>query len=83
MTHRDGQPRVSSPLSPVGDRFPLGWDDFASPVSDEPVSRRGVRPYGMRFAARVDRRGELSGSDGERDTTAEQRTPDYVGDGAA
>ncbi len=41
---------VDVPLSPVSARFPLGLGTFAAPISNEPVSRRGVRPFGLRFA---------------------------------
>ncbi len=41
---------VDVPLSPVSGRFPLGLGTFAAPISDEPVSRPGVRPFGLRFA---------------------------------
>lgn len=41
---------VDIPLSTVSGRFPLGLGTFAAPISDEPVSRSGVRPFGLRFA---------------------------------
>lgn len=41
---------VDIPLSTVSGRFPLGLGTFAALISDEPVSRSGVRPFGLRFA---------------------------------
>lgn len=54
MIRRQGD-LVDVPLSPVSGRFPLGLGTFAAPTSDEPVSRPGVRPYGLQFATVVDR----------------------------